>query len=68
VVDLGLDLRRPPSPPADDRLPDGRLSELLAVLRASGVRVRDDVEARSRLAELRGLYEPVVAGLVGQRS
>jgi hypothetical protein len=65
VVDLGLDSRRPPAPPADDRLPDGRLSELLAALRAAGVRVRDDVEARSRLAELRGLYEPVVAGLAG---
>ena len=31
----------------------------------SGSASRDDVEARSRLAELRGLYEPVVAGLAG---
>lgn len=63
VVDLGLDLRRPPAPPTADRLPDGRQSELLAALRAAGVRVRDDFEARSQLAELRALYEPFVAGL-----
>jgi hypothetical protein len=64
VADLGLDLRgRPPAAPAEHRLPDGRLSELLAALRASGVAVRDDAGARGRLAELRGLYEPLVAGL-----
>jgi Ion channel len=65
VVDLGLVLRRPPEAPAEDRLPDARLGELVAALRAAGVRVRDDAAARTRLAELRALYEPFVAGLAG---
>jgi hypothetical protein len=51
--------------PAADRLPDGRLSESLAALRAAGVAVWDDAAARGRLAELRVLYEPVAAGLAG---
>jgi hypothetical protein len=65
VVDLGLVLRRPPAAPAEDRLPDVRLGELLVALREAGVTVRDDDAARRRLAELRGLYEPFVAGLAG---
>jgi hypothetical protein len=63
VVDLGLVLRRRPEAPAEDRLPEYRLNELLAALRAAGVKVRDDPAARNRLAELRGLYEPFVVGL-----
>ncbi|MBX9581675.1 MAG: potassium channel family protein [Gemmataceae bacterium] len=63
LVDLALVLgRRPPDPPAD-RLPADRLTELLAALRAAGVTVRDDAAARAALAELRGLYEPVLHGL-----
>jgi hypothetical protein len=65
VVDLGLVLRRPPEAPDEDRLPDARLSELLAALREAGVAVKDDAGARERLAELRGLYEPFLAGLGG---
>ncbi len=63
VVDLGLILRKRPESPAEDRLPEARLGELLAALRTAGVKVRDDAVARTRLAELRGLYEPFVAGL-----
>jgi hypothetical protein len=63
VVDLGLVLRRRPESPADDRLPEVRLGELLTALHAAGVKIRDDIAARTRLAELRGLYEPFVAGL-----
>jgi hypothetical protein len=66
VVDLGLVLRRRPEPPAVNRLPDERLKELLAELRALGVKVRDDAAALTRLAELRGLYESFVAGLAIQ--
>ncbi|HEX4608499.1 MAG TPA: hypothetical protein VH092_09860 [Urbifossiella sp.] len=63
---LGLTvIRRPPLAPPSDRLPDGRLTGLLAALRGAGVVVRDDPEARTGLAELRGLYEPFVAGLAG---
>jgi hypothetical protein len=64
LVDLGWDLHgRPSAVPAEDRLPDGRLSELVAAIRAAGVAVRDDPGARARLAEMRGLYEPFVDGL-----
>ena len=63
LVDLGLVLRRPPEPPAENRLPSDRLEELLATLKAAGVGVRDDLPSRHRLAELRGLYEPFVAGV-----
>jgi hypothetical protein len=63
VVDLGLVIHRQPRVPGQDRLPPARLSELLAALRAIGVKVRDDDEAQAKLAELRGLYEPFLAGL-----
>lgn len=63
LVDLGLILRRPPTIPDEDRLPDARLGELLAALKAEGVKVREDDAARARLRELRRLYEPFVAGL-----
>lgn len=63
AVDLGLVLRKQPSTPAEDRLPPARLAELLTALRAAKVEVRDDDEARAKLIELRGLYEPFVAGL-----
>jgi hypothetical protein len=63
VVDLGLVVRRQPTAPVEDRLPPERLTELLTALRAAKVDVRDDDEARAKLIELRGLYEPFVAGL-----
>jgi hypothetical protein len=65
VVDLGLALRRPPSVPNTNRLPETRLTELLVAMRAAGVEVRDDATARERLIELQGLYEPFLAGLAG---
>lgn len=63
LVDLGLVLRRAPAPLVENRLPDNRLNELLAALRAANVKVRDDGASRARLVELRGLYEPFVVGL-----
>ncbi len=63
VVDLGLVIRKQPSAPAIDRLTPERLTELLTALKALGVGIRDDAEARAKLVELRGLYEPFVAGL-----
>jgi hypothetical protein len=50
---------------AADRLPEARLRDLLAALRAAGVAVRDDPAALARLTELRGLYEPFAAALAG---
>jgi hypothetical protein len=58
VVDLSLVLRRPPQAPPADRLPEARLQELCEALRKAGAAVRDDEEARAKLRELRGLYEP----------
>jgi hypothetical protein len=63
VVDLGLVVRKQPLTPVVDRLPPERLVELLAALKAAGVKVRDDEGARNKLLELRGLYEPFVAAL-----
>ena len=57
VVDLGLVLHRPLTPPVADRLPPARLADLVAALRLAGVVVRDDPEALAKLTELRGLYE-----------
>jgi len=63
VVDLGLVLRRPPQAPAEERLPESRLGDLLTALKTAGVKIRDDASTRSKLLELRGLYEPFIAGL-----
>jgi hypothetical protein len=65
LVDLSLVLTRRPMSPPSDRLPPERLARLLESLRAAGVTVRDDAEAVTKLAELRGLYEPFAAGLAG---
>ncbi len=65
LVDLSLVIRRRPGDPVEDRLSDERLFELLAKLRAAGVGVRDDANAKVRLAELRALYEPFLSGLAG---
>lgn len=66
AVDLGLVLNRPPVAPDSDRLPPSRLEELVASLRNAGVKVHDDASARAKLTELRGLYEPFIAGLALQ--
>ncbi len=63
LVDLALILRRQPTKPITDRIPGVRLLELLAALKAAGVAVRDDETARSKLTELRELYEPFAAGM-----
>ena len=63
AVDLGLVIHRPPTTPISDRLPPARLIELLRNLKSAGVGVREDHDAIAKLAELRGLYEPFVAGL-----
>jgi hypothetical protein len=63
LVDLALILRRPPKDLGDDRLPEGRLRALCKALREAGAQVRDDEAAFAKLKELRGLYEPFVAGM-----
>ena len=66
AVDLALVLRAPPHRPDPDRLPAERLGRLRAELDAAGLPVRPDEAATAKLAELRGLYEPFLAGL-GER-
>jgi Ion channel len=66
IVDLALVLRRAPLIPADDRLPPPTLVKLLAALREVGVTVRDDDATRSKLSELRDLYEPFANALATQ--
>jgi hypothetical protein len=63
AVDLGLVVRRRPVESISDRLPPSRLEEFLSELRKAGVEVRDDANSRSKLDELRKLYEPFLVGL-----
>jgi ion channel len=62
VVDLAQVFNTPPREPAE-RLTDAQLTQLLERLAAGGLRLRNDADARRRLAELRDMYEPYVAGL-----
>jgi hypothetical protein len=63
LVDVALVLRQAPASPPKDRLPPERLAELLKVLGEAGVTVCTDDAARTKLAELRGLYEPFAQAL-----
>jgi hypothetical protein len=63
VVDLALVSRTPPQPPQPDRLAEADLARLWAVLRQAGLPMLDEAQAATALAQLRGLYEPVVNGL-----
>jgi F0F1-type ATP synthase membrane subunit c/vacuolar-type H+-ATPase subunit K len=63
VVDLCLVFRRPPRPPARDRLPPEVLQALRDTLRAAGLSLREDDEAERELTALRQLYEPYVNAL-----
>ncbi len=63
VVDLCVVFRRPPRPPAYDRLPPETMSELRAVLSQAGRRLSEHEGFDIRLAELRLMYEPYVNAL-----
>jgi hypothetical protein len=63
VVDLALVFRTPPRPPRPDRLGADRLRRLRDLLRGAGMYLADGGAADARLAELRGMYEPFLAGL-----
>jgi hypothetical protein len=63
AVDLGLISQTPPVPPASDRLPADALLRLCESLRGAGVEMREGPAVAKALAELRGLYEPVVNAL-----
>jgi hypothetical protein len=63
MVDIALVLRRTPQGHPVERLPPGRLAELLKSLQAGGCKTRDDESSVAKLAELRGLYEPFARAL-----
>jgi hypothetical protein len=63
AVDLAMIFRITPLPPEQDRLTSERLVQLRAEFREAGLPVRDSSAADTKLAELRGMYEPFVNGL-----
>ena len=67
AVDLALILRVLPFGPDQDRLPPEQLQRFRAALRRAGLEPHSDQAADTKLAELRGMYEPFVHAL-GQRS
>ncbi len=63
AVDLALLFRAPPRPLLEDRFAREAWQQLHARLARAGFAVNESAQAPVRLAELRGLYEPFVAGL-----
>jgi hypothetical protein len=63
AVDLGLVFRATPRPPQPDRLSEAGLIRLTESLRRAGLEMRDPAAMAKALAELRGLYEPIVNSL-----
>jgi hypothetical protein len=63
AVDLSQIYDTPPEPPGLDRLPPDGLAQLRDALREAGLPLREGDDADSRLAELRGIYEPYVFAL-----
>jgi hypothetical protein len=63
AVDLSLVLRVSAYEPTDDRLPPERRQDLQRILRDAGVELCNDADVATKLAELRGMYEPFVTAL-----
>ncbi len=63
VVDLCQAVYALPVQPPEDRLPPERWSALREYLAGAGLALADGGDAESRLAELRGMYEPFVHAL-----
>jgi hypothetical protein len=63
VADLCQVLNSGPLAPGPDRLPASDLARLREGLAAARIPLRSDPEAGAKLAELRGMYEPLVASL-----
>jgi hypothetical protein len=63
VVDLALVLKTPPIGQNPDRLPAHQLQQLREQLREAGVELHEGPAVETRLAELRGMYEPFVSAL-----
>jgi hypothetical protein len=63
VVDLAQLFNLRPRPSSADRLPDEEIDRLRAILSGAGFAVREAEAARTKLKELRELYEPYVQAL-----
>jgi hypothetical protein len=63
AVDLALVFDTPPVSPEPDRLPPDRLERLRAQLAQAGLVLGQDPGADTKLAKLRGMYEPFVNAL-----
>jgi hypothetical protein len=63
VVDLALIFKTTPIAPEPDRLPSTQLQALLSQLREAGLELTDGPNIERHLAELRGMYEPIVNAL-----
>ena len=63
VVDIAQILKRPPRPPESERLSPGDFQRLRAALASADIALLDGDGAYSRLAALRGMYEPYVNAL-----
>lgn len=66
LVDLAQVFAIPPSPPHDDRLPEGSSVRLIEVLKAAGVAHCGLRIADEKLRELRHMYEPYANGLANR--
>lgn len=66
AVDLAILSQAPPLPTTSDRLPKESFDHLRRTLRTAGVTLREGPEVEKILAELRGLYEPIVNALAAQ--
>jgi hypothetical protein len=62
-VDLAQLFHLPPQQPPIDRLPDLDLDRIRGMLSGAGFAVREADAARTKLKELRELYEPYVYSL-----
>ncbi|MGO9123054.1 MAG: potassium channel family protein [Desulfomonilaceae bacterium] len=63
VVDLAIIFKAPPFWPDPDRLSTADLVQLRSRLSESGLRLREGGESDTKLAELRGMYEPYIYSL-----
>jgi hypothetical protein len=63
AVDLAMVFQSSPSPPHPDRLTNHDFTTLLEMLDAPRKAERDEASLLKALAELRGLYEPIVNAL-----
>jgi hypothetical protein len=66
AVDLSLVMNVAPLRLAADRLPADQLRELRQQLRSAGIELEEGAFVDTRLAELRGMYEPFVNGLAAR--